>query len=322
MKMSESSDQGFPEFRRGHPVYDRIYADLERLSPMMARSAHAVFLNQGAEALARVAVPILEYCESHFPADFLKRYIRRTEMMAEMQMQFINDPSVQTLNGQGIHNTVISTETYNIALLLSIVFSNHRFEIMKQLCSFLELLKGKPAGRLAAVGIGTGYELALAGHALAGWKLDGFDPGADEKQIRRMLSFMNVAAARIENTSIHKEFAPDIDSRPERYDAFVLCEILEHLPDPAEMLERARRLMRPGGRLFVTMAVNLAQEIHIYLYESPTACREQLRESGFQILHESFAPVTLRRVTEADRAAGTYGNYIAIVTDTVGTGVC
>lgn len=316
--MSEPSIEDFAEFRSAHPGYNRTFEALERLSPMMARSAKAVFLNQGAEALVQTALPIIDYCEKHFPADYLERYIRRTETLAEMQMQFAKDPSVRSLNGYGTPAAVVSTETYNIALLLSIVFSNHRFEIMKQLCSFLKLLSEKSSGRIAAVGIGTGYELALAGHALPDWVTHGFDPNADEKEIRRMLAFMQVSPGRIANTSIQRDFSSEIHPRSELYDAIVLCEILEHLSDPVAMLDRARRSLRPGGRVFLTMAVNLAQEDHIYLYESPAACREQIRQAGFVIQYEDFAPVTLRRITEADRTAGAYGNFIAFSSDTSG----
>ena len=37
-----------------------------------------------------------------------------------------------------------------------------------------------------------------------------------------------------------------------RYDAITCMEMLEHVPDPAAVLEACARLLKPGGRLFVS----------------------------------------------------------------------
>lgn len=42
------------------------------------------------------------------------------------------------------------------------------------------------------------------------------------------------------------------DSEPESFDAVTCMEMLEHVPDPAAILSACARLLKPGGRLFVS----------------------------------------------------------------------
>jgi hypothetical protein len=61
------------------------------------------------------------------------------------------------------------------------------------------------------------------------------------------------------------------------------------------------------------MAVNIAQEDHIYLYPDLESCRRQVRGAGLDIVHEWISPHTAV-VPPADLAGREYnfrrGNYI------------
>lgn len=75
----------------------------------------------------------------------------------------------------------------------------------------------------------------------------------------------------------------DIIARPlERPPAWLVCvEVLEHLDEPVAFLRALRASMAPGGRAFVTAAVNAAHADHIYLYRSGADVLAHLREAGF-----------------------------------------
>jgi len=301
----------FNEFKSAHPEYARTCEILERESPALSRSAETVFRMQG-RRLARTADDIIAYLESAQSAErFMGMYIRRVASLMKMQEQFDRDPRLETL---GDPNLLIPREEYNLALLLSIVFSNHRFEIMEQLKLFLESL-ARPRGRIAAVGAGAGWELKLIAERLPGWESEGYDldPGALQ-EANRLLSYFGCS----EKIRLAEEFPLERISDEFRgaYDGIVLCEILEHLPDPRAALESCRAYLRSNGRLFVTMAVNLAQEDHIYLYADLKSCREQISGAGLSVLHEWVAPVALRPLSK-DRNRETdfrNGNYIAVLT--------
>ena len=93
----------------------------------------------------------------------------------------------------------------------------------------------------------------------------------------------------------------------------VACEILEHLERPVAALRSLRRTLHAHGRLFATVAVNLAQEDHIALFRTAAEGRALLEEAGLSVEREWLAPMAVTAFEEADRSRiFRKGNYIAV----------
>jgi hypothetical protein len=128
------------------------------------------------DALGRVAEPLLRYAQWRFGPGLTERYAERCRQLEEQQRRFDLHPCAETL---GAPDLAVDRDAYRISLLLSIVFTNHRFEILQQ-----QFLKGLGRhGRLVGLGIGTGYEIELAAEILPGWEIAGYDidPAAEEE---------------------------------------------------------------------------------------------------------------------------------------------
>jgi len=256
-----------------------------------------------------IAEDILRFLAWRYPdADPIAEYLRRAEALSALQERFDRNPSVATLSGPA---EAVPRDRYNISLLLSIVLTNHRFEIMQQLETFLANCT-EPAGRMASVGTGTGYELRLMASALPpGWAIESYD--TDETvcaDAQRYLEFFGVKRPVIWGNDFPlDEVSPDFRGR---YSAMVLCEVLEHLPNPLQSLRSVREYLAPGGRAFVTMAVNIAQEDHIFLYPDVESCRVQLREAGLNIVSEWVTPQTTLPPPADREAAFRKGDYVAV----------
>jgi 2-polyprenyl-3-methyl-5-hydroxy-6-metoxy-1,4-benzoquinol methylase len=289
------------------PLYSSAYESLFAASRVLGTSAQLVY-ELYPEELGPVADDILSFVRAAHSADYIEAYLARVNRLAELQERFDANPCVATLGDP----SAARPESYSLALLLSIVFTNHRFEIMQVLAKFLRELPATSAGSIASIGCGTGYELKLTAELLPGWKIEGYDTDAEmHEKARQLLTFFQVSHA----VDFQAEFPLETvtPQTEKRYDALLLCEVLEHLPNPKQALATLAGCLKDGGRMFVTMAINIAQEDHIVLYPDIESCRMQIRESGLQVLYEWLAPQTIR-FPPANREIGfKKGNYIAIV---------
>src|SRR5262249_18889292 len=98
-----------------------------------------------------------------------------------------------------------------------------------------------------------------------------------------------------------------------RYDAIVVCEVLEHLQNPLQSLKTLSQCLKDDGKMFLTMAINIAQEDHVFLYPDPLSCRNQIRESGLRVVKEWLSPQSIRFFPSNREIGFKKGNYMAIV---------
>jgi len=108
--------------------------------------------------------------------------------------------------------------------------------LRQQLDYFFRHLPAR-SGRLLDVGCGNGDFGRRA--AVAGWDVTGVEP--DQEAASR---------ARSAGLSVH---VGSFDSflGAHRFDAITLSHVIEHVPDPAKALQKARELLVPGGSLWI-----------------------------------------------------------------------
>lgn len=104
----------------------------------------------------------------------------------------------------------------------------------------LRELAGLPPGRLLDVGCGKGRFLAAARDA--GWDGIGVEFAPASAAAARDLAGVDVLVGDFTEIAVPGEF-----------DAITFWHVLEHLPDPAAAVARAARLVRPGGRVVISV---------------------------------------------------------------------
>ncbi len=148
----------------------------------------------------------------------------------------------------------------------------------------MERIIGPAAGRrLLDVGAYIGVFVEVAG--AAGWRAQGVEPSAwaAAEACRRGLDVTVGTLATVEWPA-------------ESFDMVTLWDVIEHLVDPAAELERARRLLRPGGWLVVhTMDIDAPfarlmgrrwpwlMDMHLYYFSGRTLGR-MLSEHGYEVV--------------------------------------
>lgn len=88
---------------------------------------------------------------------------------------------------------------------------------------------------------------------------------------------------------------------PTGYDFISMCEILEHLENPGELLCKAKTFLNADGRIFITTPINNPTIDHIYLFENVEQVRSLLYENGLTIINEKSAPWNNMTINEAER---------------------
>lgn len=140
-------------------------------------------------------------------------------------------------------------------------------------------------GRLLDVGCGPGTFLAVARER--GWKALGMDINA-----------ASVARCRELGLDAHAGPFPHAELAGQTFDAVVLNDVIEHLPDPRQALGQIHELLAPGGVLFIstpdigsTVArlsgvnwLHLKPIEHLTYFDRRTLSR-LLIEARFQVVH-------------------------------------
>lgn len=171
--------------------------------------------------------------------------------------------------------------------------------------SFLGVSAGE-ATRFAEWGVGHGL---LSAAALSRWpeaRAWLFDLSAHSLDFARRLL---AAAGRAERCTFVRGDVVEKADLPV-VDRLVCSEVLEHVPRPDRVLERIRAALAPGGRAFLTAAVNAPQADHVHLFRSDDEVFEMAASAGLtvgphlSVVHPSRAgdprpPLVVGMVVEA-----------------------
>lgn len=148
----------------------------------------------------------------------------------------------------------------------------------------LPIIRWRPAGRILDVGCGMGDY--LASQSQLGWEVEGVE--------------INPRAVQHAREKLHLEvFQGDLlqaNLPAQHFDVVTMWWYLEHVPNPLAVLQEARRIIKPGGvlwigvpnwasweaRLFRTAWYHLDAPRHFYLF-TPVTLRAMLERAGWRI---------------------------------------
>ena len=149
------------------------------------------------------------------------------------------------------------------------------------------LRRHMPSGRLLDVGCAAGFFLA---EASAVYEVEGVEFSAFSSRFAREHFGLKVATGSLKEARLEAG----------RFDLITLWDVIEHVPDPRELLTEAARLLRPGGRVVLTtgdidsrfakaMGIHwslMGPPWHLYYFSRITMARIA-RAAGLEV--ESFA---------------------------------
>jgi SAM-dependent methyltransferase len=123
------------------------------------------------------------------------------------------------------------------------------------------------------------------------------DAGAGEAPYRELFEHCEYVTADWENSPHESASASDIVGSLEElpidsasFDAALSTQVLEHVAEPARVLGELNRVIRPGGRLYLTVPLvgELHEEPFDFFRYTPYGLRHLLEAAGFEV--ESVSP--------------------------------
>ena len=119
------------------------------------------------------------------------------------------------------------------------------------------------------------------------------DAGAGDSPYRKYFPHVNYVAVDFAATKYHEfgtlDAVSSLQALPfvdESFDAVLCTEVLEHVPDPGQVLREFNRVLKPGGQVFVT--VPQSWEVHEAPYDyfryTSFGLKSLLTRAGFEVV--------------------------------------
>jgi ubiquinone/menaquinone biosynthesis C-methylase UbiE len=136
------------------------------------------------------------------------------------------------------------------------------------------------AKKLLEVGCGVGAQTEILLRRFPNLHVTGVD--LNERQLEAAREFVGALPGSAGRFEFHKMSADNLSFEAQTFDAAYLCWILEHVPNPAQVLSEVRRVLRPGSEIVVTEVMNSSFFLDPY---SPNVWKYWMAFNDFQHTH-------------------------------------
>lgn len=225
---------------------------------------------------------------------FVESYRWLCSVFNEEQIEFMRTGRYRHTRFAAVKTAVYANadfmRKYMEGLLVSQLFWNNH---AKSYLFHEAFIRNSPPGfRYLEIGPGHGLYLATAAlhpgcREVEGWDVSEESLGQTGASARRMgvTTPMRLIERDVVEAGIRAEAGAP-------FDVVVICEVLEHLENPARALANLRSFLAPGGRILVNFPINSPAPDHICLLESPEAVAAMVSDAGFTIESTASFPAT------------------------------
>ncbi len=195
--------------------------------------------------------------------DFKNHYENFLKQYSKDSKKFINSNTYPALSNDNIYE--ISREEYDVFLLLSTIFTQHRYDITTSIYNIL-----KPLDSALVIGSGVGIELELIKSSYK--SISAYDIKIDD--------FCNSTHKHID--FYEEEFFGSND----KYNDVYIIELLEHIHNPYELIKNAKNSIHASGRIIITLAINIPQFDHVFNFDDLSDFRKEIDSLDLLIASE------------------------------------
>lgn len=136
------------------------------------------------------------------------------------------------------------------------------------------------AKKILEVGSGVGAQTEIILRRFPKVHVTGID--LNEKQVEAARKYLGSFPSAANRYEFHKMSADNLTFEAQSFDGAYLCWILEHVPNPAQVLSEVRRVLRPGSEIVVTEVMNSSFFLDPY---SPNVWKYWMAFNDYQYDH-------------------------------------
>lgn len=222
---------------------------------------------------------------------YTKDYNWLCQMQLEEELYFRRNKKYRLSTAQEAYDEVYSDLEYmsqymNGLLLTQIWWSNHT----KMLSFYKEEFLGKNPPNSSHLEVGPGHGLLLHYACendslgdISAWDISPASIASTEHALEQMGTDKNPTLSLVDLFKAGKDT---------QFDSIVFSEVLEHMETPELAMRALRDLLKEDGRLFVHIPINSPAPDHLFNVETPALMADFIKEQGFDIETEYFAPLT------------------------------
>jgi 2-polyprenyl-3-methyl-5-hydroxy-6-metoxy-1,4-benzoquinol methylase len=186
-------------------------------------------------------------------------------------------------------NNVLMTRYMNGLLVSDVLWVNHASAMDDYAKVYLPTTPG--GGRHLEIGPGHGMLLDLSLKYGNFSSLNAWDVSATSIQHTQRVLNLTGNANRVKLSLTNMYSTETTLANEECFDTIVLSEVLEHLEQPAEAIHIIKRLLAPGGEVWINVPANGPAPDHLFLIRSLSEAVDLVKTAGLQVTRATAFPV-------------------------------
>lgn len=211
------------------------------------------------------------------------------QMIADMNsetVEFLRSGKYTSTTFQEVNERVYARpeimEYYMHGLILSQFLWEHHYNMFEFFISQFPKY-ARSAATYLEVGVGHGFLLSKA--------IEVLDPATQITAMDISDTSIKLAKRFVNNDKIDYRLQDIFTFREDKkFDFIVLGEVLEHVEQPLELLQKLHGLLAPDGVFYFTTPTNAPAIDHIYLFNTIHEVHEMVERAGFRVDSELFLP--------------------------------
>lgn len=163
---------------------------------------------------------------------------------------------------------------------------------------FADSVPGEKQGTYLEIGPGHGVYMMTAMNLCRYERFEGVDLSPTSVAMTTDLLKSRDVPSNVQYEIYCSDFLEDNLHQPS-YDAIVMGEVLEHVEQPLDFLQKIHDLAADDAFIFITTPINAPAIDHIYLFESYEMIESLVRESGLSVRDSKLIPYPGESVAES-----------------------